>query len=85
MPLFFALYFGHKIYFAFHQARKGVTKDGSQATGSFTTRFFGSWLFVTATRDVDVITGKREMDALEAIDVPPVPRNWLEKFWYWLA
>lgn len=37
------------------------------------------------TEDIDVITGVREMDALEAEDKPPVPRNWLEKFWFWLA
>ncbi|KAI3401100.1 hypothetical protein diail_246 [Diaporthe ilicicola] len=37
------------------------------------------------TEDIDVITGVREMDALEAEDVPPVPKNWLEKVWYWLA
>ncbi|ROW09870.1 hypothetical protein VPNG_06300 [Cytospora leucostoma] len=35
--------------------------------------------------DIDVITGVREMDALEAEDKPPVARNWLEKAWFWLA
>lgn len=35
--------------------------------------------------DIDVITGVREMDALEAEDVPPVAKNWLQKIWYWLA
>lgn len=37
------------------------------------------------TEEVDVITGVREMDALEAEDVPPVPKNLLQKFWFWLA
>ncbi|KAH6900818.1 amino acid permease/ SLC12A domain-containing protein [Thelonectria olida] len=36
-------------------------------------------------QNIDVITGKREMDELEAMDVPPVARNWLEKIWFWLA
>ncbi|UNI23726.1 hypothetical protein JDV02_009528 [Purpureocillium takamizusanense] len=37
------------------------------------------------TKDIDVLTGKREMDALEAREVPRVPKNWLEKIWYWVA
>lgn len=31
------------------------------------------------------MTGKLEMDALEELDEPPVPKNWLEKIWFWLA
>lgn len=41
--------------------------------------------FARRTEDIDVITGVREMDALEAEDVPPVPKNMLEKIWFWLA
>lgn len=41
--------------------------------------------FARPTEDIDVITGVREMDALEAEDVPPVPKNWIEKAWFWLA
>ncbi|KAL7619452.1 hypothetical protein AAE478_009991 [Parahypoxylon ruwenzoriense] len=41
--------------------------------------------FAIRTEDVDVYTGKREMDELCAQDHPPVPRNWVEKAWYWLA
>ncbi|KAL1880562.1 hypothetical protein VTK73DRAFT_5575 [Phialemonium thermophilum] len=37
------------------------------------------------TADIDVITGKKEMDELEAMDRPPVAKNWLEKIWFWLA
>ncbi|KAF4982089.1 hypothetical protein FDECE_17578 [Fusarium decemcellulare] len=36
-------------------------------------------------QNIDVITGKREMDELAAQDVPPVPKNLLEKIWFWLA
>ncbi|KAM0426245.1 hypothetical protein ACHAPT_008597 [Fusarium lateritium] len=36
-------------------------------------------------QNIDVITGKKEMDDLAAQDVPPVPKNMLEKFWFWLA
>ncbi|KAM5348948.1 hypothetical protein ACJ41O_008771 [Fusarium nematophilum] len=35
--------------------------------------------------NIDAITGKREMDELEALDEPPIPRNWVEKVWYWIA
>ncbi|KAI5919368.1 proline-specific permease [Camillea tinctor] len=41
--------------------------------------------FAIKTRDVDAWTGKKEMDEMCALDVPPVPRNRLEKFWFWLA
>ncbi|ORX76095.1 amino-acid permease inda1 [Basidiobolus meristosporus CBS 931.73] len=34
---------------------------------------------------VDAITGKKEMDELEAMAEERVPRNWLEKAWFWLA
>lgn len=37
------------------------------------------------TPDVDVITGKREMDELEASDEIREPRNWAEKAWFWVA
>lgn len=59
LPIFLALYIGHKIWFRTPFAKK--------------------------TEDIDVITGVREMDALEAEDVPPVPKNWIEKAWFWLA
>ncbi|KAJ3523548.1 hypothetical protein NM208_g12408 [Fusarium decemcellulare] len=36
-------------------------------------------------QNIDVVTGKREMDELAAQDVPPVPKNLLEKIWFWLA
>ncbi|KAL9596584.1 MAG: hypothetical protein Q9219_005711 [cf. Caloplaca sp. 3 TL-2023] len=34
---------------------------------------------------VDVHSGKDEADRLEELDVPPVPRNVLEKVWFWIA
>ncbi|KZZ98935.1 amino-acid permease inda1 [Moelleriella libera RCEF 2490] len=34
---------------------------------------------------IDAITGKKEMDELEAMDEPRVAKNWLEKIWFWLA
>jgi amino acid transporter len=36
-------------------------------------------------QDIDILTGKEEADALEMLDVVPVPRNWLEKVWFWVA
>ncbi|KAK7736630.1 hypothetical protein SLS53_006833 [Cytospora paraplurivora] len=59
LPIFMALYVGHKLWAKTPWARR--------------------------IEDIDVITGVREMDALEAEDKPPVPRNWLEKAWFWLA
>ncbi|TFB01264.1 Proline-specific permease [Trichoderma ghanense] len=41
--------------------------------------------FCIKTSEVDVITGKKEMDEMEAMDQPPVPRNRLERVWFWLA
>jgi amino acid transporter len=35
--------------------------------------------------DIDAFTGKREMDELEAMDVPPIAKNWLQKIWFWIA
>ncbi|KAM0264135.1 hypothetical protein ACHAQJ_000880 [Trichoderma viride] len=59
LPIFLALYLGHKIW---------------KRTP-----------FCIRTPDVDVITGKREMDEMEAMDKPPVPKNWLQRVWFWLA
>ena len=85
LPIFLALYFGHKIWFTTMQATKGENGDGTQKSGSFVKRWFGSIIWATRTPEIDVMTGKREMDELEALDVPPVARNWVEKFWFWLA
>ena len=35
--------------------------------------------------EVDVITGKKEMDAMEAMEGERVPRNWVEKAWHYIA
>ncbi|KAG0053703.1 hypothetical protein BGZ83_000587 [Gryganskiella cystojenkinii] len=34
---------------------------------------------------IDAITGKKEMDEMEAMEKDRVPRNLLEKIWFWLA
>jgi amino acid transporter len=52
LPIFLALYLGHKIW---------------KRTP-----------FCIRTPEVDVITGKKEMDEMEARDQPPVPKNWLD-------
>lgn len=36
-------------------------------------------------QDVDVVTGKKEMDELAEMEVLRVPRNWVERVWFWLA
>ncbi|KAF8861805.1 hypothetical protein BDZ45DRAFT_671624 [Acephala macrosclerotiorum] len=35
--------------------------------------------------DVDCLTGKKEMDELAEMEMERVPKNWLQKVWYWLA
>jgi amino acid transporter len=35
--------------------------------------------FLIPVSDIDVVTGKKEMDELEAMDRPPIPRNGMEK------
>ncbi|KUI72422.1 Proline-specific permease [Cytospora mali] len=59
LPIFMALYLGHKLWFRTPWAR--------------------------STEEIDVITGVREMDALEAEDRPPVAKNWAQKAWFWVA
>ncbi|KAI4132314.1 MAG: hypothetical protein LQ338_000775 [Usnochroma carphineum] len=34
---------------------------------------------------IDVYSGKEEADRLEEMDVPPVPKNVLERIWFWIA
>ncbi|GAP85148.1 putative amino-acid permease inda1 [Rosellinia necatrix] len=59
IPIFLALYLGHKLWFRTP--------------------------FAIKLEDVDVLTGKKEMDELAEMDEPPVPRNWWEKVWFWIA
>lgn len=41
--------------------------------------------FLKKAEDIDVITGKKEMDDLCAADEERVPKNWLQRVWYWIA
>ncbi|TKA39377.1 hypothetical protein B0A54_10396 [Friedmanniomyces endolithicus] len=75
LPVFLVLYLGHKIWLS---VRRVEETQKSSWTGGF-------WTFARKVEDVDVVTGKREMDEMEALDIPPVPRNWVEKVWFWLA
>ncbi|KAL8936187.1 MAG: hypothetical protein Q9211_004307 [Gyalolechia sp. 1 TL-2023] len=34
---------------------------------------------------IDVYSGKEEADRLEELDIPPIPKNMLEKIWFWIA
>ncbi|KAG0032485.1 hypothetical protein BGZ82_006511 [Podila clonocystis] len=34
---------------------------------------------------IDALTGKKEMDELEAMGEERVPKNWVQKAWFWLA
>ncbi|KAG0224210.1 hypothetical protein BGW42_005289 [Actinomortierella wolfii] len=35
--------------------------------------------------EIDCVTGKKEMDELEAMAEERVAKNWLQRLWYWLA
>ncbi|KAH8817398.1 amino-acid permease inda1 [Xylogone sp. PMI_703] len=35
--------------------------------------------------DIDIVTGRREMDELAEMEVPRDPKNWLQKAWFWIA
>jgi amino acid transporter len=37
------------------------------------------------THEIDVLTGKKEMDEFCANDYPPVPKNFVQRIWFWLA
>lgn len=41
--------------------------------------------FAIKVENIDVFSGKREMDELCALDEAPVPKNWLQKVWFWIA
>lgn len=41
--------------------------------------------FARPLHEVDVITGKKEMDEMEAMDGERIPRNWVEKAWHYIA
>ncbi|KAK5651491.1 hypothetical protein OQA88_11945 [Cercophora sp. LCS_1] len=45
--------------------------------------FRGPW--AKSAEDIDVVTGKKEMDDLCTADVDPVPKNWIQRVWFWIA
>ncbi|KAL5615589.1 hypothetical protein BROUX41_005628 [Berkeleyomyces rouxiae] len=53
--------------------------------------FLGHKIYVRSKRwaipieEIDCLTGKKEMDELAEMDQPPVPKNWMEKAWFWIA
>lgn len=59
IPIFLALYLGHK---AVRRTR-----------------------FMIPVGEIDVISGKREMDEFCANDVDPVPKNVFQRIWFWIA
>jgi yeast amino acid transporter len=41
--------------------------------------------FFIPSKDIDCVSGKREMDEMAANDVEPVAKNWLQRVWFWIA
>ena len=58
-PVFFSLYFGHKLWFR------------------------TPWM--TKVSEIDVLTGKEEIDRLCEDDHERVPRNVFERVWFWVV
>jgi amino acid transporter len=40
---------------------------------------------MTKASDIDIFSGKEEIDRLTEEEIEPIPRNWLEKVWWWIA
>jgi len=59
IPVFLALYAGHKLW---HRTS-----------------------FARPLHQIDLLTGKKEMDELCANDHAPVPKNFLQRIWFWIA
>jgi amino acid transporter len=74
IPIFLALYLGHKTYVATVGVNDSIVGGRRK-----------EWSWSKRIEDVDCYTGKREMDELERMDVPPVPKNLLQKMWFWIA
>ncbi|SMY29697.1 unnamed protein product [Zymoseptoria tritici ST99CH_1A5] len=74
IPIFLVLYLGHKTYVAVVGVNDPVAGGRRK-----------EWSWSKRIEDVDCYTGKREMDELERRDVPPVPKNMLQKVWFWIA
>jgi amino acid transporter len=85
LPIFLALYLGHKFYYATRHVIKDHSWNGRFQPIPMLKAWVAACTFATRLEDVDVLTGKKEMDELEMMDRPPVPKNFLEKFWFWLA
>lgn len=57
--IFFALYFGHKLWYK------------------------TPWMVPAA--DIDIFSGKAEIDRMCEFDEERQPRNWLQRVWWWIA
>ncbi len=43
----------------------------------------GPW--IRPVEEIDVLTGKKEMDELAEAEVERRPKNWVQSVWFWLA
>jgi amino acid transporter len=44
-----------------------------------------NWKFVYPVEEVDIFSGLDEVERVEALYSEREPKNWLEKFWFWIA
>ncbi|KAI7296987.1 amino acid permease [Hortaea werneckii] len=81
IPIFFGLYFGHKIWMSTYHVMKERSWDGHFQAGPMAKAWVGHFMkFGHKVQDIDCLTGKREMDELEAMDVPPKGMHHAVKF-----
>lgn len=41
--------------------------------------------FAIPVEEIDITTGKKEMDELAEMELPREPKNIFQRFWFWLA
>lgn len=44
-----------------------------------------NWKGFAPPEEIDVVTGLEEIEKETREYVPPVPRNFLERIWFWIA
>lgn len=48
-------------------------------------KFYYKTPWIVKVSELDIFSGKDEIDRLEEEEIVPQPRNWLERVWWWIA
>lgn len=81
LPLFIALYLGHKFLSPLLNRYVG-SRSSSGAPSAYEKRGI---IWAIPVEEIDVLTGKREMDELEEMEEERVAKNWAQKVWHAIA